>query len=309
MSPKYLCGESYGTMRAAGLARHLQERYGMYLNGLILISAYLDGGTAEFGGGNDDPYAMYLPTYAAIAHYHGRLGDRPLRELLDEAEAYAGRDYLWVLARGARLTAAERGAAVSRLAALTGLSEDYIDRVNLRPEHIRFLTELLRGQRRTVGRIDGRFAGWDSDYGRETWTTDPSIDAITGPYTAALNQYVRAELGYESDLPYEVLTDRVHPWSFKEFEGVHVHVLDKLAEAIRVNPHMRVHVACGYYDAATPYYAAEHSIAHLAIPAELAGNVAFGYYEAGHMMYLHEPSRLAQSADLAAFVGGGLSRG
>src|SRR5215471_3424517 len=267
MSPKYLCGESYGTMRAAGLARHLQERYGMYLNGLILISAYLDGGTAEFGGGNDAPYALYLPTYAAIANYHGLHGDRPLREVLDEAEDYAGRDYLW-------------------------------------PEHIRFLTELLRGQRRTVGRIDGRFAGWDSDYGRERWSTDPSIDAITGPYTAALNQYVRTELGYESDLPYEILTDRVQPWSFKEFEGVHVHVLDKLAEAMRVNPHMRLHEACGYYDAATPYFAAEHSIAHLAIPADLTGNIEFAYYAAGHMMYLHEPSRQAQSARLAEFVTG-----
>jgi carboxypeptidase C (cathepsin A) len=302
MSPKYLCGESYGTMRAAALARRLQERSGMYLNGLILISAYLDGGTAEFGGGNDAPYALYLPTYAAIANYHGLHADRPLREVLDEAEDYAGRDYLWVLARGSRLTEEERAAAVTKLATLTGLSEDYVDRVNLRPEHIRFLTELLRGQRRTVGRIDGRFAGWDSDYGREKWSTDPSIDAITGPYTAALNHYVRAELGYESDLPYEILTDRVQPWSFKEFEGVHVHVLDKLAEAMRVNPHMRVHVACGYYDAATPYFAAEHSIAHLAIPADLAGNIEFAYYEAGHMMYLNEPSRQAQSARLAGFV-------
>jgi carboxypeptidase C (cathepsin A) len=305
MSPKYLCGESYGTMRAAGLARHLQERYGLYLNGLVLISAYLDGGTAKFGGGNDDPYVMYLPTYAAIAHYHGRLGDRPLREVLGDAEAYAERDYPWALARGSRLTGEDRAAAVSRLASLTGLSEDYVDRVNLRPEHVRFLTELLRDQRRTVGRIDGRFTGWDSDYGRETWTSDASIDAITGPYAAALNQYVRAELGYHSDLPYEVLTDRVRPWSYKEFEGAHVYVLDKLAEAIRVNPHMRVLVGCGYYDAATPYYAAEHCVAHLAIPAELARNVEFAYYEAGHMMYLHEPSRLAQADHLAAFVSGG----
>ncbi len=304
MSPKYLCGESYGTLRAAGLARHLQDRYGMYLNGLVLISAYLDGGTAEFGGGNDDPYIMYLPTYTAIAHYHGLLGDRPLREALTEAEAYAEREYPWVLARGTRLPDGDRARALTRLSALTGLSGDYLDRVNLRPEHIRFLTELLRHRHRTVGRIDGRFTGWDSDYGRETWTSDPSIDAIVGPYTAALNQYVRAELGYASDLPYEILTDRVQPWSFKEFEGTHVHVLDKLAEAMRVNPHMRVHVACGYYDAATPYYAAEHSVAHLAIPPDLAGNVEFSYYEAGHMMYLHEPSRLAQSAQLARFIGG-----
>jgi carboxypeptidase C (cathepsin A) len=304
MSPKYLCGESYGTTRAAGLARYLQERYGLYLNGLMLISAVLDFGTAEFGGGNDDPYALYLPTYAAVAQYHGKLGDQPLADVLAAAESYAARDYLWVLGRGSRLTADERTAAVTTLAGLTGLSADYIDRVDLRPEHIRFLTELLRDRRQVVGRIDGRFTGWDSDYGRETWTADPSIDAIVGPYTAALNHYVRAELGYSSDLPYEILTDRVYPWSYKEFENQHVHVLAQLAAAMRANPHMRVHVDCGYHDLATPYFAAEHSFAHLAIPAELAANIDYDYYEAGHMMYLHEPSRLAQSAQLARFVAG-----
>jgi carboxypeptidase C (cathepsin A) len=304
MSPKYLCGESYGTTRAAGLAQHLQDRYGMYLNGLMLISSFLDGGTAEFNGGNDDPYVYYLPTYAAIAHYHGKHGDRPLREVLDEAEAYAGRDYLWALGRGARLSAADYAAAVTRIAALTGLTEDYVDRVNLRPEHVRFFTELLRSERRTVGRIDGRFTGWDADYGREHWTSDPSIDAITGPYAAALNHYVRGELGYHSDLPYEVLTSRVQPWSYKEFEGAHLYVADKLAAAMRTNPHLRVQVACGYHDGATPYYAAEHTFAHLAIPPELAANVELSYFEAGHMMYLHEPSRLAQSAQLARFVTG-----
>jgi carboxypeptidase C (cathepsin A) len=302
MSPKYLCGESYGTTRAAGIARYLQERAGLYLNGLILISTFLDGGSVEFTNGNDDPYVCYLPTYAAIAHYHGKHGDRPLREVLAEAEEYASDEYPRVLALGSRATAEERSAAVGKLASLTGLSPEYVDAVNLRPEHIRFLTELLRAERKTVGRIDGRFTGWDSDYGRELWTTDPSIDAITGPYAAVLNHYVHAELGYHSDLLYEVLTDRVHPWSYKEFEGQHLHVLDKLAEAMRVNPFLRVHVACGYYDAATPYFAAEHDFAHLAVPAELRENIEFAYYEAGHMMYMHEPSRLDQSARLAEFV-------
>ncbi|HYK33081.1 MAG TPA: peptidase S10 [Streptosporangiaceae bacterium] len=302
MSPKYLCGESYGTTRASGIARYLQERAGLYLNGLMLISAFLDSGSVAFAPGNDDPYVSYLPTYAAIAHYHGKLGDRPLREVLAEAEEYAAGEYRRVLALGARASADERAAAIEKIAALTGLSPTYVDAVNLRPEHIRFLTELLRDEHKTVGRIDGRFTGWDSDYGRERWTTDPSIDAITGPYSAAFNHYVRAELGYSSDLIYEVLTERVHPWSFKEFEAQNLHVLDKLAEAMRVNPHLRVHVACGYYDAATPYFAAEHDIAHLAIPAELAGNVEFAYYEAGHMMYVHEPSRLDQSERLAQFV-------
>ncbi|GAB2962789.1 S10 family peptidase [Nonomuraea fastidiosa] len=302
MSPKFLAGESYGTVRAAGLAEHLQSRYGMYLNGVILISSVLDFITGEFNDGNDLAYALYLPTYAAIAHYHGLHGDRPLADVLREAEEYADRDYLWVLARGNRLTPEERAAAVAKIARLTGLSEDYVDRVNLRIEHIRFFTEVLRHRRQVVGRLDGRFTGWDPDAGREHFAADPSMDAIMGPYSAALNHYLRTELGYASDLPYEVLTSRVRPWSYKEFENAHVQVVSRLGAAMRANPHLRVHVACGYHDGATPYYAAEHTFAHLPVPPELTGNIEFKYYEAGHMMYVHEPSRLAQSADLAAFV-------
>lgn len=304
LSPKYLCGESYGTTRAASLARHLQTRYGMALNGLMLISSTLDLGTLEFAGHNDLPYALYLPTYAAIAHYHGRHGDRPLLDVLAEAEAYASDGYPRALALGARLTPQERAAAVATVARLSGLSEDYVDRVDLRIEHIRFFTELLRDRRRTVGRLDGRFLGWEADYAREQWSDDPSMDAIMGPYTAGINHYVRAELGYRNDLPYEILTDRVYPWSFREFEGVAVHVADRLAAAMRANPHLRVYVAAGYHDGATPHAAAEHTFAHLRIPDELRDNIAFHYFEAGHMMYVHEPSRLAQSAQLAAFVRG-----
>ncbi len=302
MSPKYLCGESYGTLRAAGLSLLLQESYGLYLNGLMLISTVLDWGSSHFSAGNDDPYVLYLPTYAAIAHYHGKHGDRPLRDVLDEAEAYAERDYPWALQRGNRLTQDERAAHVAQLASLTGLTEDYIDRVDLRPEHMRFFTELLRGERKTVGRIDGRFTGWDPDGAGERMQTDPSIAAIMGPYSAAQNHYVRAELGYQNDLSYEVLTERVRPWSYKEFEGEHVHVADQLALAMRTNPHMRVHVACGYHDGATPYYAALHTFAHLAIPAVLHANIEYSYHEAGHMMYVHEPSRIAQLQQLADFV-------
>src|SRR5215475_7335133 len=149
MSPKYLCGESYGTTRAAGLARHLQERYGLYLNGLILVSCFLNGGSVAFTSGNDDPYVNYLPTYAAIANYHGKHGDRPLREVLEEAEEYAAGDYPRALALGSRLDDEERAAAITKIASLTGLSEDYVDRVDLRPEHIRFLTDLLRDGPRT----------------------------------------------------------------------------------------------------------------------------------------------------------------
>lgn len=302
MSPKFMAGESYGTVRAAGLAGHLQARYGMYFNGLMLISSVLDLGTVFFTEGNDLPYSLYLPTYTAVAHYHGLHGDRPQSEVLAEAEEYAAGDFLLALARGHRLPADERAEHVRRVAALSGLSEDYVDRVNLRIEHVRYFTEVLRSRGRTVGRLDARFTGWDPDGGRELWVQDPSYAAILGPYTAALNQYVRDELEYHNDLPYEILTDRVAPWSYKEFENRSVSVAAKLAEAMRQNPHLRVHIASGYLDGATPYFAAEHAVAHLALPPELRDNIEFKYYQAGHMMYVHEPSRLAQSADLANFI-------
>lgn len=303
MSPKFLAGESYGTLRAAGLANHLQERHGMYLNGIALISSVLDLGTIRFDEGNDVPYVLYLPTFAAVAHYHGKHPERTLAEVLREAEAYAAGDYPRVLARGHRLSPAERRAAVARIARLTGLRREYVDRVNLRVEHVRFFTELLRDRGLAVGRLDARFTGPEPDGGRERYSADPSYSHILGPYTAALNQYVRAELGYENDLPYEILAGPVNEaWSYKEFEGRSVSVVGQLGAAMRANPHLRVHIACGYYDGATPHFAAEHVASHLPIPAELRANVEVAHYEAGHMMYVHEPSRIRQSGDLAAFL-------
>jgi carboxypeptidase C (cathepsin A) len=305
LSPKFLAGESYGTLRAAALAEHLQDRHGMYLNGLMLISSVLDMGTIRFTEGNDQPYPLFLPTYAAIAHHHGRHGDRPLPELLAEAEEFASGEYPWALARGSRLSAVDRDRVGGRLAALSGLSEDYVRQVRLRIEHARFFRELLRDEGRTVGRIDGRFTGWEDDDGGESISYDPSIAAITGPYTAAFNSHVRTGLGYSSDLPYEVLSGQVQPWSYSEFEGRAVSVVGKLSAAMRANPHLRVHVACGYHDGATPYAAAEQVLARLPIPDELRAGIEVTYYRAGHMMYVHEPSRIAQSGDLAAFVTGG----
>ncbi|MHA6780291.1 S10 family peptidase [Pseudonocardia saturnea] len=301
-SPKYLAGESYGTLRAAALAEHLQERHGLYLNGLMLISSVLDMGTIRFTEGNDVPYPLFVPTYAAIAHHHGRHGSRPLAEVLAEAEEFATGDYPWALARGNRLSDDDRDRIAATLARLTGLSETYVRRARLRIEHFRFFRELLRDEGRTVGRIDGRFTGWEPDDAGEGVSYDPSIAAIVGPYTAAVNAYVRGELEYASDLPYEGLSDRVHPWSYKEFEGRAVSVVGKLAAAMRTNPHLRLHVASGYHDGATPYLATEHTLAALPVPDELRSGIEMRYYEAGHMMYVHDGSRRAQSADLAAFV-------
>jgi len=303
LSPKYLIGESYGTTRAGGLAEHLQSRYGLELNGVMLISSVLDFATgADEGEGNDLAYVLSLPTFACIAHYHGLHGDRRLDEVRSEAEQFALGEYSRALLHGHRMGDGELGQVAERLAHLTGLDREWVERAELRIESHRFFRELLRARRLVVGRLDARFTGYEADAVGERPTVDPSYSAIHGPYTAAFNQYVREELGYENDLPYEILTDRVRPWSYKEYENRYVNVADRLAAAMRANPHLRVHVAAGYYDGATPYFAAEHTVNHLRLPPELRANVSFHHYEAGHMMYVHEESRLRQSRDLAEFV-------
>jgi carboxypeptidase C (cathepsin A) len=302
MSPKFLAGESYGTVRAAALADDLQEKFGLYCNGVMLLSSVLDFATIRPHPDNDLPPSLFLPTYAAIAHYHGRHGRKSLRSVLREAEDFSSREYPYLLGRGNRLTESERTEAAARIAELAGLSADYVVRSDLRIEHTHFYTELLRSTGKVVGRLDGRFTGWLNEGVAEVADADPSFDAIVGPYAAGFNHYVRAELGYASDLPYELITPRVYPWSYKEFEGQSVNVTRKLARAMRANPHLRVHVAFGYHDGATPYFAAEHVLAHLPIAEELRANIESAYYPAGHMMYVHEPSRIQQSEELANFV-------
>ena len=303
-SPKFLIGESYGTTRAAGLSGYLQDRHGLFLNGIMLISSILDFQTAAFTPGNDLPYALFLPTYTATAWYHKRLSARlqtDLRATLRESEAFAQGEYASALMRGSALPAEDRARIVSRLAELTGLSETWIDRANLRIEIHRFCKELLRDQRRTVGRLDSRFIGIDSDAAGETHEYDPSLTNIMGPYTAGFNDYVRRELKFESDLPYEILNPRVWPWKYSE-DNRYLNVSETLRKAITINPHLKVLVANGYYDLATPYLATERTFNHLGLDPSLQGNVTMRYYEAGHMMYVHVPSLAAQKADLAAFV-------
>ncbi|MPQ97035.1 peptidase S10 [Modestobacter sp. I12A-02628] len=302
LSPKFLAGESYGTTRAAALAGHLATGCGMYVNGLVLISSVLDIGSVDFEPGSDLGYALYLPTYTAAAHFHGRV-DGELRARVAEAEEFAARELPWALGRGSRLTGEERSAVVARYAELTGLSPGYVDRADLRVDLFAFTAELLREERTLIGRLDMRFTGWLADPNDARMTGhDPSSAAIMGPYSATLNAYLRGELGYASDLTYNVLTPKVHPWSYKEFEGRSVEATGALTTAMQANPHMRVHIACGWYDGATPHFAAEHVMAHLRVPPAALDRVEWAYYEAGHMMYVHEPSRLQQSADLADFV-------
>lgn len=306
LSPKFLIGESYGTTRAAGLSGYLQDRHGLYLNGIMLVSAILDFGTAEFHPGHDLPHILYLPTYAATAWYHQRLApalQKDLPALLAEVEHFALGEYATALLKGAALTARERTTIIRRLVRYTGLSADYIDRVNLRIEIMRFTKELLRDQRRTIGRLDSRFTGVDRDAGGEMFEYDPSMANITGPYTAAFYDYVRRELKFESDLPYEVLNSKAsEQWSFAQHENRYVEVAETLRKAITTNPHLKVFVANGYYDLATPYFATEYTFNHLSLPPDLQSNIRLSYYEAGHMMYVHQPSLVRLKQDLAAFM-------
>lgn len=302
LSPKLLAGESYGTTRAAALAEHLQGA-GMYLSGLVLVSAVLNFGVLVATPGDDRSYPRYLPFYAATAHRHGRHPGRDLADVVAEAEAYAEQRYPAVLACGARLTAEERADAVATLARLTGLSEAYVDRADLRVEHLRFFAELLRDEGLVVGRLDSRFTGPAGSGTAEALEDDPAVDALLGAYAAANQHLLRAELGVEDTAPFHVFGPGVHEaWSYKEFENASVSVLDRLSRAMRQNPHLRVHVALGRYDGATPFSSAEDDLAHLRVPGEQRELVERRYYDAGHMMYVHEPSRRQQSADLADFV-------
>ena len=306
-SPKFLAGESYGTTRAAALARRLQERHGVHLNGLALVSTVLDFSTLLFGPGNDLPPVVYLPTYAAVAHYHGRLEpelqERDLDGLLREVEAYALGPYASALLQGDRLDDDARREVAERVARYTGLRPEYVLATDLRVEIMRFCKELLRDEARTVGRLDARYTGRDRDAAGESFESDPSYDAIRGAFAAGLNDLVRSELRFESDLPYELLSFAVNrAWSYKEFEGRYVHVAEDLRAAMSQNPWLRVHVAQGLYDLATPHFASDHALAHLGLAPELRGNVSRSYYASGHMMYVHAPSRAKLRSELAEFV-------
>jgi carboxypeptidase C (cathepsin A) len=309
-SPKFLAGESYGTTRAAGLAAHLQSQLGMFLNGVILISSVLNFETLSDDRGNDLPFALFLPTFTATAWYHKRLAPElqgDLAKTLAEVQQFAQGDYTLALMKGDALEPAARSEIARRLARYTGLGAEFIERANLRVSMDRFTKELLRADRRTVGRLDSRYLGIDYDSAGENFEADASYAAIQGPYTAALNQYVRSELKFESDLPYEILTGRVQPWNFGAANR-YLDVADRLRSAMIENRNLRVFVACGYYDLATPYFAAHYTFQHLGLDPTLTPHITMGHYPAGHMMYIHEPSLKQLRADLVAFIQTALGR-
>lgn len=287
-SPKYLAGESYGTTRAAALSEYLMSNQGIYLNGITLISSVLNFGTLDFSNGNDLSYELFLPTYTSTAWYHRKLaGDlqSSLEKSVGEARRFAEGEYASALMKGDKLTAAERASVVKQIARLTGLSTAFIEEANLRISPSRFEKELLRGERRTIGRYDTRLEGEDIDAAGERPGYDPSYASVLGAFTATFNDYIRTDLKYESDLNYEVLTDKVNPWSFKEFENRYVNVSGRLRDAMTQNQNLKVMIANGYYDLATPFFATEYTVSHLGLEPPLQSHVSLTYCEAGHMLY------------------------
>jgi carboxypeptidase C (cathepsin A) len=304
-SPKFLIGESYGTTRAAGLAGYLQTKHGMYLNGLLLISSVLNFQTLEFESGNDLPYILFLPTYTATAWCHGRLAadlQADLQKAIQEAAEFASGDYARALFLGSALPPDEHAAIVRNVARYTGLSESHVESSNLRIEIFRFCKQLLRDQRRTVGRLDSRFLGIDRDAAGERSETDPSYTAIQGAYSSAMNAYVREELGFEKDLPYAVLTGLYETWDYSKHQNKYVDVGETLRAAMTQNPFLHVFIANGYYDLATPFFATEYTVNHLHLEPELRDHVRMAYYAAGHMMYVHIESLAKLRSDMVSFL-------
>jgi carboxypeptidase C (cathepsin A) len=302
-SPKYFCGESYGVMRVAGLAQYLQDKHGLYAEGLMLMSGLINFQSISADIGNDLPFTVFLPGFTATAHYHKKLApdlQADLQKAVAESRAFAQGEYTLALMQGAALPDEQRQKIAEKLARLTSLSVEQILDQDLRIDASFFREMLLRKEGKIIGRFDGRVTGEDGDRSDQRPEFDPSFSNIVGGFSSAVNAYIRGELGYESDNPYHVLNGL--PWKYSAFEGRYVSTEGKLAQALKTNPHLRVVVLTGYRDLAVPEDSMRYSLAHITLPASVRANIAFQHYEAGHMMYLNRPDAEKLRKDLLDFV-------
>ena len=302
-SAKYLCGESYGVFRAAGLAEHLHTRYGMYVNGLILVSGLLDFTTLIDGDGNDLPSLVFLPAYTATAHFHKKLppdlqADLPKAQA--EAREFIKAEYPAALLKGAGLSADERAKIVAKLARLTGLSATVIEENDLRIDPSVFRKMLLHDQGVIIGRYDARITGRDGQPAERTPRFDPSYAGTLGPFSAGMNSYVREELKFEDDLPYEILTG-VQPWNY-DARHSYPSVAGKLASVMSENPYLRVLVLGGLRDLACPIDGIHYSMDHLQLDPQYRKNITYAEYDSGHMMYVNKPDLQKMQQDLEKFL-------
>jgi carboxypeptidase C (cathepsin A) len=309
-SPKFLIGESYGTFRNAALVNHLQSE-GMDFNGVVMISTVLDLRTLAFGPGDDLPYVLYLPSYAAAAWYHKALKPLPgdLTAFLKETRQFAAGPYAQALAKGAKIDPAEKMRVLKELARYTGLSEDYLLKADLRVNAFQFMAELQRSSGLMTGRLDARFSGYATDRLSEQMENDPMQAAVFGAFVSSFNRYVREDLKFGQDMDYKLLNDQAGAgWNWKRkrplsFFPVSPNVEDDLTQAMINNPHLKVEVENCYYDFATPFFASEYTMDHLTLPDKLRANLQLKYYNAGHMMYLHEADLDQLRGNIASFIG------
>lgn len=305
-SPKFLAGESYGTTRAAGLSGYLVNN-GIALNGIVLLSTVLDFQYLSDERGNDIAFIGFLPSFTATAWYHKKLPADlqrlPLDSVTRQAERWAKTDYALALLQGSALPANARKQIAEQLARYTGLSPQYVEQNDLRVTQQRFDHELLRDQQLLVGRLDSRFTAFQRDPAGDRDFLDPSEAAIRNSFTPVLNDYVRRILGYHDDDVYYILGGGLRGWKFlPQQEMGYTDVTPSLESAFVKNPHMRLYVAEGYYDLATPYFAVDHTLSHLDVAPEIRGNITVGRFAAGHMMYIDDPSMQKLRSDLRAFI-------
>jgi carboxypeptidase C (cathepsin A) len=313
-SPKYLFGESYGTTRAANLSAILENEKSLDLNGIILLSQILNfddsADAPQFNPGVDLPYVLALPTYAATAWYHHKLPNQPaaLEPLLREVEKFALTDYAGALAAGSTLSAERKTAVAAKLHEYTGLAADYYERANLRVNGGEFEKTLL-GAEITTGRLDTRFAGPTLDPMSKEAEYDPQSAAISSAYVSAFNDYVRSALKFGDKLTYKPETDVEKNWDFshqppgapQKISGP-TNVMPDLAVAMKQNPKLKVQLNGGYYDLATPYFAAIFELQQLPLQASLQDNIEMHFYTSGHMVYAHEPDLKALHGNVSAFI-------
>jgi carboxypeptidase C (cathepsin A) len=309
-SPKFLIGESYGTFRSAVLGNLLQSANGIYLNGIVMISSVFDLGTLSFPLGNDLPYVLYLPSYAATAWYHKVVPNRPdtVEAFMEDAKKFAQTEYADALLKGDTLSAAEKSAVAKKLAAFIGLSEDYLVRSNLRVKLQAFRQELQLSRGLTTGRLDSRFSGPTYDLVAANAAYDPQATAITGAFVATFNSYMRDELKFGHDREYHVYANfGENHWDWKHETGggffpTSPNSMHDLANALIVNPKLQVQLEDGYYDLATPFFEAQYATEHLGLPDSLQKNIQHKFYAAGHMMYLRPEDLSKLKSNIAAFI-------
>jgi carboxypeptidase C (cathepsin A) len=309
-SPKLLIGESYGTFRSVALGEYLRSNDGIAVNGIVLISSVLDLGTLSFNPGNDDSYIFYVPTYAAVAWYYKTLKDRPddLNAFLNDARQFASTEYAAALMKGSNLSPTEKSDIAKKLSRFTGLSEDYLIKAELRVALPQFQAELQRSRGLTVGRYDGRYSGPTYDLLTEYAEFDPSFSGVLGAFTAAFNGYARSELKFGGEQDYRVLpSEPGENWDWKhrargsEFPGAPNVETDLIREMIQ-NAQLQVQVENGYFDMATPFFATEYTMDHLLLPPDVQDRIRLQYYNAGHMMYLHEEDLAKLKGNVGRFI-------